>query len=308
MSIYKTYRSLHIRFEGLYKTYRRRGGVIMDYLDKVSPSTESEMSYAIKDAAKLVNVKPSTISKYCAELDKQGYIFNKKPDGTRRLRNEEIRIFKKIADLKSSKTTVEEAIKIIVTAWRNHHNLDDIEAPIEASDSQIIDMLSKIMEGVQTIEKRTSYLEEEVSQMKQKQLESTQQMSLVENTQKEIELQNQQLSETKKMVENLNNTITQQASTVHHTKELIEQYQQYNKENLSNDISSSIKKFISEELAVQRQEVAASAEFIKERESQTEKSIQLGIDRAFKENFDKQETLRKENQPKKSWLQKIFGG
>lgn len=281
----------------------------MDYLEEVSPNTrEGELSYTREDAAKVIGIKPSTISKYCTGLEKHGYEFKKKPDNSRRLRDEEIRIFKKITELKSSTVTVDEAIKLIVDAWKNHHSIEDIEAPIETNNTQIVEMLTKIMEGVQNIEKRTTSLENEVSQMKQQQLESTQQMTLVEDTQKEIELQNQQLSETKKMVESLNSTILKQADTVHHTKELIEQYQQYNKENLGDDISSNIKKFISEELASQRKEVAAAKEFSAERERQTERSIQLGIDKAFKENFDKQEALRKENQPKKSWLQKIFGG
>lgn len=280
----------------------------MDYLEDVSSKEEGEITYTLKSAGEAVGVKSSTISKYCTELEKQGYEFKKKPDSTRRLRSEEIRIFKKIAELKASKVTVEEATKMIVSAWRKHHSIEDIERPIETSNTQIIEMLTKIMEGVQNIEKRTSSLESEVSQMKQQQLESTQQMALVEDTQKEIELQNQQLNETKKMVESLNSTILKQADTVHHTKELIEQYQQYNKDTLSDDISSNIKKFISEELAAQRKEVAAAKEFSAERERQTERSIQLGIDKAFKENFDKQEALRKENQPKKSWLQKIFGG
>lgn len=73
--------------------------------------------YNTKDVAKLFDIHPSTVRKYCDFLEKEGYSFHKNEYGHRGFFDDDLVALRKLIELKDA-MTLEHATKSVV-AWKN---------------------------------------------------------------------------------------------------------------------------------------------------------------------------------------------
>ncbi|PGP18663.1 hypothetical protein COA01_23255 [Bacillus cereus] len=178
----------------------------MNFLNtiKSSATNEVEVLYSLQEAAEAVRVKPSTISKYCTALDKQGYQFEKKPDGSRKLREQEIAIFRKIGELKlKEKSTVEKAIETIVLAWQKDMHIESVEKPAEVTTEQVLEMFKEVMNGMHQINTRLNTMENNISELKGQQLQLSAPSEEILAIGTSIEKQNNDLNEVKSIMQTI---------------------------------------------------------------------------------------------------------
>ena len=265
----------------------------MKFLQEIPSDTNVELVYTIKEAAKVIQVQPSTISKYCTELDRQGYEFAKKPDGTRKIREQEISIFRKIGELKSSSVTVEKAIETIVLAWRKEYSIDSIEHAATISTEQVFEMFSKLMKAVEKIDSRLSETEKKLDSIQA----NPEKLLLIESTQKELEFQRKSIHEIYEVTRGIQSSMNEQTITVQTTREFMERMGQNHSER-----SEVAKELITEELQKYREEVASSTEFMKDFRSQTERMLNTEFN-SIRDTLQQEKPTQKN---KKGWFRRLF--
>lgn len=252
----------------------------MNFLNTIEPPTnEVEVLYSIQDAAEAVNVKPSTISKYCTALDKQGYQFEKKPDGNRKLREQEIAIFRKIGELKE-KHTVEKAIETIVLAWKKDMHIESLVKPAEVTTEQVLEMFKEVMNGMHHIQAEMNEIKKDIFTIKEGQPQLSappEQLLLVEES---LNKQNNNFNE---MMQTVHKATEEQTKIMQANTDLMKEFEQSHKEEKNN-----------------------SDEFMKDFTKQSQQLIDTGIQKAVQETMKQQEDLR-DKQPRRGWLQRFFG-
>lgn len=90
--------------------------------------------YSSNDVSTLLNVKDSTLRKYCLMLERAGYKIDKGKQGTRAFYNQDVIVLQKVIDIKKQPDmTLEQACKGVV-AWVNAGNMTDDDT----SDTTVI--------------------------------------------------------------------------------------------------------------------------------------------------------------------------
>jgi len=244
----------------------------MNFLKSIEPSAnEVEVLYSIQDAAEAVNVKPSTISKYCTSLDKQGYQFEKKPDGNRKLREQEIAIFRKIGELKNE-TTVEKAIETIVLAWKKDLHIETLEKPAEVTTEQILDMFQQIMNGMQQIHTRIDTVENNMNEIKEQQLQISGPSEQILAIGSSIANQNNNISEVKEIVKTVQEVVVEQTKIIQTNTDVMKEVEKKTS-GQETSISQAVKEIVVSELQLHKEDNNHSIERIEELNQNANKTI-----------------------------------
>lgn len=108
----------------------------------ITDTNVTGMIYDTVTVGKMLGVQESTIRKYCALMQKNGYEFNKNNVGHRIFYSKDIEVLKKIVDLKNSGSlTLNEAVKTILKS-----DISDITDITPASNSSYDELLKQFEE------------------------------------------------------------------------------------------------------------------------------------------------------------------
>lgn len=108
---------------------------------------ENKNGYWNKEVCRLLNIAESTLRKWCIELEKNGYIFDRAIKDSRAFTDKDVRAlqsFKRL--LKDKKKTKPQAAKIIVEQFRREENEGNIPVPMDTN--QLPDNIKEFMEEV----------------------------------------------------------------------------------------------------------------------------------------------------------------
>src|SRR5690606_16647978 len=112
--------------------------------------------YNTKDVAKLFDIHPSTVRKYCDFLEKEGYFFHKNDFGHRGFFDDDLIALRKLIELKDA-MTLEQATKSVI-AWKN----DSDVVGVATEKEQYIGRYSELLEEFKAFKEEQNAFNQEL--------------------------------------------------------------------------------------------------------------------------------------------------
>lgn len=126
----------------------------------------SEMFYLSKDVAETLDIKLSTLRRWCLELEKNGYHFQRDSNNNRMFFERDIIVLRQFKQLMDAKLSWEAATQAVIAEYGSGYNgdlttnvLTDTLAPVESDNERYAEMRDNLQRLMDHVSRQDAYIE-----------------------------------------------------------------------------------------------------------------------------------------------------